>query len=365
MTNTSSTDDTGLLLQQATNHITPLLLELGYSLKKEQPHISGERAFVSRDKMVLLGTETSSGRDVVIKCSNSEKIKQEITQEKRVRDRLAELDYEGTNILIPKEIYFGKKNNYLFFITEFIPQDKIYVAHSLKEQFFMILTVFESQETFHLTTYKHVGAIRGICEHFTEKEYCREFSHMLNDIKKTYHDKSLEEVLTATEKFWNNNKNLIDMYGNHLIHTDFVPHNFRIHDRHVYILDYAAMQFGNKYETWARFLNYMTIHNPELEIKLLEYIRSHREKEDYESIRLMRLYKTIFILNYYINEILPRAQGNVREITRVRIAFWTNVLRTILDDKPLLKEIRDEYIKARNALRSEVEKARQREFSKA
>lgn len=365
MADISTSEKTSPALRKEIDHITPLLQALGYSLKEQQPHISGERVFMSRDKMVLLGTEILSERDIVIKCSKDQRAKKEIVQEKRVRDRLAQLDYEGTNILIPKEIYFGKKDNYLFFITEFIPQDKIFVTHTLKEQFFMILATFEGQELFHLTTYKHVEAIRGICNRFTEKEYCNEFSRLLNNIQKTYDDKLLKKTLAEAEKFWNDNKDLINMFGNHLIHTDFVPHNFRIHDRHVYILDYAAMQFGNKYETWARFLNYMTIHNPELEAKLLEYIRQWRQKEDYESLRLMRLYKIVFIINYYINEVLPRASGNDAKITQIRIAFWANVLRAILEDKPLPKEIRDEYIKERNALRSKVEKVRQREFSKA
>jgi len=130
------------------------------------------------------------------------------------------------------------------------------------------------------------------------------------------------------------------------------------------MLDCSSIHFGNKYEGWARFLNYMVIHNPELEQFLNEYVLKNRGTNDYLNLRLMRVYKIGYLLKYYA-ESLEKTTGNLNTLTLKRINFWHEVLKAVLSDTQLSKEILQDYIENRDDLRSEEEKKRQREFSVA
>jgi hypothetical protein len=169
-------------------------------------------------------------------------------------------------------------------------------------------------------------------------------------------------------KLRHSSSKLIDKYGNYLSHTDFVPHNFRVRDRKIYMLDcspeYRTVHFGNKYEGWARFINYMVIHNPELGNILADYVRKNRGEEEHMSLRLMRVYKLGFLIAFY-TESLKSTTGDLLELTRERIGFWHEVLKFILGDKPVSSDFVKEYKDKRDKLRSEEEKKRQREFAVA
>ena len=128
------------------------------------------------------------------------------------------------------------------------------------------------------------------------------------------------------------------------------------------MLDCSSVYFGNKYEGWARFLNYMLIHNPELEKLLVAYIRDNRGKDEYLSLRLMRVYKVGELLEYYARS-LPKTSDNLHVLTNVRLQFWRRVMEALLRDVPLKKEVVDQYIATRDTLRSFEEKERQREFA--
>ncbi len=128
------------------------------------------------------------------------------------------------------------------------------------------------------------------------------------------------------------------------------------------MLDCSAVHFGNKYEGWARFLNYMVIHNTKLERLLFEYLRKNRSEEENKNLRLMRVYKIVQLLEYYARS-SKKADGDLFTLILKRINFWHQILQLILKDEPIKDELIENYILERNNLRSEEEKNRQREFA--
>lgn len=344
--------------------ISSILNSLGFSLDESQPHISGERYLMTKDKLVLAGKNTKNGERVIIKASEHPDGKKEIEVEKNSRDLLKSLSFAKKAISFPDELYYGKHDNFLIWITAFIPQDKVFVAHGIEEQFFLALRAFEAQETFHATTFEHLQNIKTTFPIFKSPEYLKEFENFRKTIAENSSDDKLASTLVSANKFLKTHKETIDRYANHLTHTDFVPHNFRIKGHDVYMLDCSSVYFGNKYEAWARFLNYMLIHNPILERLLADYIFKNRGEEEYLSLRLMRIFKIGKLFEYYARS-LKKTTGNLHSLTEARIEFWHHALQAILSDTPLPEKILSEYIKKRDSLRSPEEKERQREFALA
>jgi len=336
---------------------------LDYILDEEQPHISGERFLMTRNKLVLMGQD-KNGKKIVIKASDHIDGKKEIIYEKNARDLLQSVSFAKQALLFPTEIYFGQIGEYLMYVTEYIGQERVFVEHPLEQQFFMALKAFEAQEAFHATTFEHIKKVGIVFPIFTARTYFDSFDEFQSSVKKLDEDGILEDVLERAEKFIKEHKATIDTYSNHLVHTDFVPHNFRVTGQKMYMLDAAAVQFGNKYEGWARFLNYMVIHNPDLEKLLSDYVRNNRGEIEYLNLRLMRVYKLGYLVDYYIRS-LPKTSGDLHELTKKRIAFWHRVLEHILEDEQLPRELVDEYKGKRDNLRSEEEKERQKEFAVA
>ncbi len=350
-------------LRTETEMVKRIIEPLGYTLDNEQPHISGERFLMTRNKLVLIG-KNRRGEKVVIKVANRPDGKKEIQHEKDARDLLQSVSFANDVLFFPKEIYFEQINDYLVFITEYISQEKVFVEYKLEQQFFIALRTFEAQEAFHATTFEHIKKIRTIFPIFSARTYFESFSAFKKSVVELDQDGILEDVLSRAEKFLKDHKSTIDTYSNHLVHTDFVPHNFRVSGQKIYVLDAAAIQFGNKYEGWARFLNYMLIHNPDLEKLLTEYVRANRGETDYLNLRLMRVYKLGYLIDYYIRS-LPKTSGDLHELTKKRIAFWHRVLEFMLDDQPIPREFIEEYKDNRDTLRSKEEKERQKEFAVA
>lgn len=343
-------------------NISSILRPLGFSLDENQPHISGERYLMTKDKLVLAGENTQNGARVIIKASQHPDGQKEIEVEKNSRDLLKSLSFAKKAITFPDELYYGKHDSFLIWITSYIPQDKVFVAHGLEEQFFLALRAFEAQEAFHATTFEHLQNIKKTFPVFKSPEYLSEFENFKKIITGNYPNEKLQTTLLKADEFLRSNKETIDRYASHLTHTDFVPHNFRIKGHDVYMLDCSSVYFGNKYEAWARFLNYMLIHNPVLEQLLSEYIRKNRGEEEYLSLRLMRVFKIGKLLEYYSRS-LNKTTGDLHTLTEIRIDFWHQALQAMLTDTPLASEVRESYITKRNTLRSPEEKERQREFS--
>lgn len=360
-----STQNDSLWLNSKTEElkkISTILNSLGFSLDESQPHISGERYLMTKDKLVLAGHRVEGGEKVIIKASRHPDGQKEIQVEKKSRDILKLLAFAKKTITFPDELYFGQHGEFLIWITLFIPQDKVFVAHGIEEQFFLALRAFEAQETFHATTFEHLRNIKDTFPIFKSPEYLREFENFKRSVADNYPDEKLNAVLEIASVFLETHKETIDRYANHLTHTDFVPHNFRIKGHDIYMLDCSSVYFGNKYEAWARFLNYMLIHNPTLEQLLSEYLRKNRGEEESLSLRLMRVFKLGKLLEYYTRS-LAKTTGDLHALTLVRIKFWQEALVALLADTPLSEKVRNEYITSRDQLRSPEEKERQREFS--
>lgn len=345
--------------------ISALVKPLGFELDAHQPHISGERYLMTRNKLVLAATRISDGKAVIIKASNHPDGQKEISTEKTARDTLMSIDFASEYILFPAEIYFGTVGGYMIWVAEYIPQDKVFVDHSTEEQFFLILRAFEAQESFHATTFEHLKTIQKNFTVFGPEKYVESFKAFPEKIRAALAEiKADSQPLVDALELLQSNSTALKAYANYLTHTDFVPHNFRVQNHALYMLDCSAVHFGNKYEGWARFLNYMLIHNPKLEQVLSAYIRANRGASEYLDLRLMRVYKIGYLLNYYATA-LDKTSGDLRELTKLRLKFWLEMLKAVVNDAQLDPKISEEYRAGRDGLRSQEEKERQQEFARA
>jgi hypothetical protein len=336
-----------------------VLATLGFTLEDSQPHISGERFLMSPEKLVLLG-RTQAGERVVIKVSTTQNGIREIEQEKKVRDMLRTVPFAGDQLLMSKEIYFGTSGAYTIFVTQFIEQEKIFVSYPIEEQFFLALRAFEAQEAFHATTYEHMKQVRTIFKTTSSSEYITQFVEFKAEILKNIADARLQSALTKGAEVLRANEEVLSRYSNYLTHTDFVPHNLRVHNRQIYLLDQTAIGFANKYEGWARFLNYMLVHNPELERLLKAHVLKNRGKDEYLDLQLMRIFKMGFLLRYYTRA-LAQTEGSLNELMKERVTLWAEALEMALAGTEVPIERIEAYKKKRDMLRSPEEKERQRE----
>lgn len=336
---------------------------LGVIFDDIQLHISGERTLHSKDKQVLTGKDAHTGKRVVVKTSSIPTGIAAIERERTVRDKIAAFHFADDVVSMPLLLRYHTDNGEVSLVSEFIEQDKVFVDHSLREQFFMALRALEAQENFHATTFEHMREVKSTFPLFTNKEYQNSFSQFKKIVAENYKNSDTDSLLEFAYKEFTDNLQLIDRYGGFLTHEDFVPHNFRIKNRELYLLDFVALRFGNKYDGWARFINYMVIHNPELSQLLLRHVEE-RGAEEFGVLRLMRLYKIAQLLSFYAGA-LKDTTGNLEKLTLARLSFWTEVLRSVLSKTELPPEKREAYLTVRDSLRSEEEKQRQKEFAKA
>lgn len=342
--------------------VLPILDKLGFVLDKEQVHISGERYLMSGYKLVLTGKQKKGGEKVIIKTSSHPDGIKEIIHGHKTRNVLHNLNFSYRTFFSPEEILFTKYRKYVISVTSYVKQEKHFIDHSIKDQFFLALRAFETQEGAHATTYSHTKEIQRVFKTITARNYLESFQEFTkNALSNDPKNKELAITLDEAFNFLNTNKDTLKQYSNFLTHSDFAPHNLRVVDRDIYLLDHTSMHFGNKYEGWARFMNFMVHHNPELEQYLTEYVHKNKGREEYLSLRLMRVYKLGFLLKFY-TQALQKTSGNLHKLTRLRISFWTQVLKSILKDEFISKNILNSYLKERDTLRSDAEKKRQQEI---
>ena len=344
--------------------IKATLASFDIMLDDDQLHIGGERAVMSTHKLVLTGAK--HGQRVVIKVSLDAQGALDIKTEADIRSALEEVRFaHGTLIFPPEDLFTELPDGTVINVTAFIEQEKVFVEHTLREQFFMALRWFEAQESFHATTHEHLRSLRGTYAVWTSKEYCTDTEAIASALRA--HTTTSPEHRTLTDalvSLMKENAALADRYGGFLNHTDLVPHNFRIKGGTLYALDQVSIWFGNKYEGLARFVNYMVIHNPELTRMLTTYIEEHRGEDDAKMLRIMRCYKVGVLLRYYAHAI-ESSEGALRELSEVRLRFWFQVLDALMNNKPLSDELLASYKASRDTLRTDDEKKRQREFAKA
>ena len=339
--------------------VSPILEQLGFSLDKEQIHIGGERYVSGDKKLVLIGHRLSDKKKVIIKASSDPKMIEEIRAEYSGRQVLAKINFAYHIFFYPQEILFVESGAHTIFITEFIEQEATFTSRPLEEQFFLALKSFEAQEAVQATTYEHASIISRTFGIWDAQQYLNNFDKYSEQILTILSGQEKLKTLLATARdFLGKNSVTIDLYSDFLTHWDFVPHNLRISGNDIYLLDHSSLRFGNKYESWARFINFMTLYNPDLEQALLGYVKDNRGQQEFLSLRLMRVFRLTELIWYYANT-LSRASGNLEILNKKRIDLWTNVLESVLSDKKLDEGMMANYRGLRDSLRDEEEKKRQ------
>ncbi len=344
-------------------NITVLLREHGYTLAAEQPHLLGERYLmqavttVGGFKYILKGT-TTGGEPVIIKVSRDAVGRAEIEHERLCRSLINTLEFAYDVFAAPTEVAHFTTGIYLINIQAYIPQTISFLERPLLEQFNFALAAFKAQEGARATTGEHTTLISRTFGYKRAPDYLtllREFIVVVSTQNSAAF--ALPEMTTALREL-EQNQITIEQYGGFLTHTDFVPHNFRIHNDHLYLLDFSAIRFGNKHEGWARFLNFMTLYEPQLEHHLITYINQNRAPEERRSLQLMRLFRLCELITYY-TKTLDRSEGDLLSLNEVRITYWHEVLKAELDNKRVSPTITSMYKTRRDELRSESEKIRQ------
>lgn len=345
--------------------LRPFLTEHGLTLDEEQPHLQGERFLMqavttsSGKKIILLGN-TKSDERVVIKATSDLQGARELAHERVCRNALKNIAFAYEPFYTPKEILFANNQGQTISIQEFIPQESTFLDRPIEEQFFLALKGFKIQESAHATTFEHALVAERTFGQRTAKDYLRTYKEFVTNITQDAPvPPSLESHLLQGQALLEKDERVIEQYSGFLTHTDFVPHNIRIQNQNIYLLDHSSLQFGNKYEGWARFLNFMELYHPKLKEYLLAYVEKNRTPEESVSLRLMRIYRLAEIIWYYTLA-KSRSEGNLEKLNGERIVFWSEVLSSVLSDSALPDSIRGTYIESRDTLRSEDEKLRQK-----
>ncbi len=346
--------------------ITPLLKSLGYTLDENQPHTIGERYLMqavtttSGKKLILLGQRAHDKQRAVIKITSDADGARELASELACRRVLHTVNFAHGTFLLPEELLYTKHAGYTISIQAFIEHKRPFLELPIKEQFTLALKAFKVQESARATTNKHerlIGKTFGIRN---ATQYIKLFNEFITAIHTALpNDTKLHTTLKEALAYLHAHQKTIDQYGGFLTHTDFVPHNFRVVGNDLYLLDHSSLRFGNKYEGWARFLNFMTLYNPELEHALVAYVRANRTPEESLSLKLMRVYRLGEIIRYYADTI-NKCTGNLYALNLARVAFWSEVLTAILHNQPIAEQTIREYRQRRDELRSEDEKQRQK-----
>jgi hypothetical protein len=183
-------------------------------------------------------------------------------------------------------------------------------------------------------------------------QYKNEVAHLIPE------NESVQKVFASSLETLEHEKSLLDLYSNFLTHWDFVPHNIRIHNRDMYLLDHTAIRFGNKYEGWARFMNFMTLYNAPLERILDTYVQENRSADEHRALELMRLYRLCELVWFYAKK-RTASEGNLRTLTDARITLWFKSIEAQLQGATLETSVLETYKRTRDDLRDADEKRRQ------
>lgn len=346
--------------------LRPLLQRHGYSLSEEQPHLKGERFLQqavttkSGKKLILYGN-LADGSRVVIKATRERAGIAELVHERSCRKLLESIDFAADIFHTPREIAWIEEDGFVISIQEYIDQPLPFIERPLQEQFMYALAAFKAQEGAHATTFKHRRLIRTAYELRGARQYERNAADFLRHVRElATDDLALHELLARTNAILSAETVRIEQYCGFLTHTDFVPHNIRIDaDGTMYLLDHSSLAFGNKYEGWARFLNFMTLYNPPLAQALTAYVRDNRSEEESQALWLMRLYRLSEIIFYYVKA-SRGSTGDLEKLNRARIGFWSTVLTCVLLRQDVPHNVITEYQTLRDSLRSPEEKERQK-----
>jgi len=344
--------------------IQTLLERSGYTLDTLQPHTLGERFLMqnitmpSGQKYILLGQD-SNNQKVVIKVSTDVPGRKELEHEQACRELLLSIPFSYKAFHAPEITAFWTTDPYTVSVQSYIDQSSSFIKRSLESQFTFSLEAFKTQESARATTTSHYKTIANTFGVRTNEDYLHLAESFRSIIASSTVDDSIQQTILEVVEILHKNKTRIEQYCGFLTHTDFVPHNFRINEETVYLLDCSSLGFGNKHESWARFLNFMTLYNYKLEELLITYVEKNRSAEERESLQLMRLYRLIEIIAYY-TKTLEKSEGDLLTLNQARITFWHEVLLAESRNKRVRRDITESYRITRDALRSAEERVRQK-----
>jgi hypothetical protein len=342
--------------------IKPLIAKHGFTLDEEQPHIKGERyltrPFAGAKKLLLLGRKSADRARVVIKAASDRTGTTEIQHERICRETLRLMNFAHNILYAPQEILCTKEGERMILVSEFIEQPRSFIERPVAEQFTIALSIFKIQEQVHATTYGHIQIARKTFGEMRANDYLTKCQTYITEVTAATKNEKLRETLNQSLQFLNENKKNIEQYTGFLANWDLTPQNIRVTEERIYFLDQASFHFSNKHESWARFINFMTLHEPRIADVLVGYVRNNRAPEESASLKLMRVYRLIELIRFYAGW-LARTEGNVHQLALVRIDFWHQVLKATLDNTFVSERLREQYIKTRDMLRSEDERKRQ------
>ncbi len=345
--------------QQELQAIRPILKNFGFAVDEQQPLIGGEFSSAKAKKLVLSGRQLKDDKRVIIKVSSDPEGQAEIKSEHNSRNMLDKLNFAYNVFLSPAKLLFSDTGQYTILITEFIDQESTFLEKDLKEQFFLSLKIFALQEGAQAVTYEHRRSISQDFGWWQAEDYLEKIDQYLTELQDIKaDDQRFKQTLSKARQFFADNLPIVDLYCGWLAHWDLVPHNFRIRDNEVYILDHTSLRFGNKYESWARFINFMMLYNPELAKLLVNYVRDNREQEESLSLQLLRIYRLIELIRHYAKS-LKEVSGDLLTLNKKRIEFWHEALMAVLAGQELPTNTIEDYRKIRDSLRDEAEKQRQ------
>ncbi|MDA8597032.1 hypothetical protein N9L26_01705 [Candidatus Pacebacteria bacterium] len=345
--------------------LQPILAKSGYQLFADQPHLKGERYLMqavsttSGPKLILLGTDHSGAR-VVIKASRDPSGQAELKHEQSARTLLNKMQFAAEVFHIPEERDWLRKKGFLIAVQQFIEQPCQFLERPTAEQFDFALSAFTAQEGTHATTYKHRQSISRVFEIRSAESYQKRFAAYAQNFKTALPEETtIAATLQSASALLEQEAYTIAQYSGFLTHTDFVPHNFRIAaDGTMYLLDHSSLCFGNKYEGWARFINFMELYNQELAKALCQYVKDNRATEEVLALKLMRIYRLGEIIWYYTDK-LQHSEDNLLQLNTARIHFWSDMLLCIINDTEIPHSLITAYQEKRDSLRSDDEKDRQ------
>ena len=85
----------------------------------------------------------------------------------------------------------------------------------------------------------------------------------------------------------------------------------------------------------------------------------NRSSDEYSDLKLMRLYKLIYLLAFYTRT-YQETTGNLKALSLARLKFWQAVLIAVHKDQLVSPALKAAYEHERDQLRDEAEKKRQR-----
>ena len=344
-------------------YVRKCLLPLGYTLDTEQPHLLGERFLMQAvtttggRKLILQGKDQNEQR-VIIKVASDISGQEEIKHERLCRSLINSLNFAYGVFTAPSELLFLEKDGRVIAIQEYIEQTSSFLDRPLLDQFDFALQSLKAQAQAQITTRGHFRSISKTFGYYEASDYIKNAAVFSQNISQSSDNVSLQNTIQTAHNHVAQNNNRIAQYTGFLTHTDFVPHNFRIKNNTVYLLDFSSIRFGNKHESWARFLNFMTLYNHPLENALIQYADQNFSLEERESLQLMRIYRLMEIISYYTNA-TKNSVGDLSLLNQNRITFWHQVLQAELQNHRVDRSIVTDYTSTRDQLRSEGEKVRQ------